>query len=122
MMDRPTPIPHLAGWLTPNREPPVQPLDGRWRPGGASRGRVASHPRERFRPAPLGQTRSSLQRHGISRLPEVASDKPERSRLEAYPLAYFHIDLAEVHTAEGPICLLVALDRTTEFAFPELHG
>src|ERR687897_692631 len=42
-----------------------------------------------------------LQRHGISRLPEVDGDKPRRSRFKAYPLGYFHIDIAEVHTADG---------------------
>ena len=64
-----------------------------------------------------------LQRHGISRLPEVDGDKPKpkRSRFKAYPLDYFHIDLAEVHTAEGRLYLLVAIDRTTKFAFVELH-
>jgi transposase-like protein len=71
-------------------------------------------------------TRSSLhrclQRHGISRLPEVDGDKPKRSRFKAYPLGDFHIDLAEVHTAEGRLYLLVAIDRTTKFAFVELHG
>lgn len=71
-------------------------------------------------------TRSSLhrclQRHGISRLPEVDGNKPKRSRFKAYPLGYFHIDLAEVHTAEGRLYLLVAIDRTTKFAFVELHG
>ena len=50
-------------------------------------------------------TRSSLhrclKRHGMSRLPEVDGDRPKRSRFKAYPLGYFHIDLAEVHTAEG---------------------
>jgi transposase InsO family protein len=70
-------------------------------------------------------TRSSLhrclQRHGISRLPEADGDKPKRSRCKAYPLGYFHIDLAEVHTAEGRLYLLVAIDRTTKFAFVELH-
>lgn len=70
-------------------------------------------------------TRSSLhrclQRHGISRLPEIDGDKPKRSRFKAYPLGYFHIDLAEVHTAEGRLYLLVAIDRTTKFAFVELH-
>lgn len=70
-------------------------------------------------------TRSSLrrclQRHGISRLPEVGGDKPKRSRFKAYPLGDFHIDLAEVHTAEGRLYLLVAIDRTTQSAFVELH-
>ena len=70
-------------------------------------------------------TRSSLhrclQRHGISRLPEVDGDKPKRSRFKAYPLGYFYIDLAETHTAEGRLYLFVAIDRTTKFAFVELH-
>ncbi|MGU3594095.1 IS481 family transposase, partial [Methylobacterium brachiatum] len=70
-------------------------------------------------------TRSSLhrclQRHGISRLPEVDGDKLKRSRFKVYPLGYFHIDLAEVHTAEGRLYLFVAIDRTTKFAFVELH-
>ncbi len=64
---------------------------------------------------------SCLQRHGISRLPEVDGDKPKRSRFKAYPLGYFHIDLAEVHTAEGRLYLLVAIDRTTKFAFVEIY-
>jgi transposase InsO family protein len=70
-------------------------------------------------------TRSSLhrclQRHGISRLPEVDGDKPARKKFKAYPIGYFHIDLAEVRTEEGKLYLLVAIDRTSKFAFVELH-
>ncbi len=70
-------------------------------------------------------TRSSLhrclQRHGISRLPEVEGTTPVRRKFKAYPLGYFHIDIAEVHTAQGRLYLLVAIDRTTKFAFVELH-
>jgi transposase InsO family protein len=70
-------------------------------------------------------TRSSLhrclQRHGISRLPDVEGDKPQRSKFKRYPLGYFHIDIAEVHTEEGRLYLLVAIDRTSKFAFVELH-
>ena len=47
-------------------------------------------------------TRSSLhrclQRHGISRLPDVEGDKPNRHKFKAYPIGYFHIDIAEVRT------------------------
>lgn len=50
-------------------------------------------------------TRSSLhcclQRHDISRLPEVEGDKPTKKKFKAYPLGYFHVDIAEVQTAEG---------------------
>jgi transposase InsO family protein len=70
-------------------------------------------------------TRSSLhrclQRHDISRLPNVTGDKPDRKKFKAYPLGYFHIDIAEVRTEQGKLYLLVAIDRTSKFAFIELH-
>ncbi len=70
-------------------------------------------------------TRSSLhrclQRHGISRLPDVEGNKPRPSKFKRYPIGYFHIDIAEVRTAEGKVYLLVAIDRATKFAFVELH-
>ena len=69
-------------------------------------------------------TRSSLhrclQRHGISRLPEVEGEKPKKA-FKAYPIGFFHIDIAEVHTEEGRLYMLVAIDRTSKFAFAELH-
>src|SRR5271167_485548 len=70
-------------------------------------------------------TRSSLhrclQRHGISRLPEVEGDRPDKRKFKAYPIGYFHIDIAEVRTEEGKLHLFVAVDRTSKFAFAELH-
>jgi Integrase core domain len=70
-------------------------------------------------------TRSSLhrclQRHGMARLPDTDGDKPKRSRFKAYPIGSFHIDIAEVHTEEGRLHLFVAIDRTSKFAFAELH-
>ena len=70
-------------------------------------------------------TRSSLhrclQRHGISRLPEVEGDKPDKRKFKTYPIGYFHIDIAEVRTEEGKLYLFVAVDRTSKFAFVELH-
>src|SRR5271155_87705 len=69
-------------------------------------------------------TRSSLhrclQRHGINRLPEVEGSKPGRKKFERYPIGYFHVDLAEVRTAEGKLYLFVAIDRSSKFAFVEL--
>jgi len=70
-------------------------------------------------------TRSSLhrclQRHGISRLPQIEGDKPDKRKFKPYPIGYFHIDIAEVHTEEGRLYLLVAIDRTSKFAYVELH-
>jgi len=62
-----------------------------------------------------------LQRHGISRLPEVG-DKPgsERKKFKTYPIGYFHVDIAEVQTQEGKLYLFVAIDRTSKFAYVEL--
>jgi len=69
-------------------------------------------------------TRSSLhrclQRHGISRLPEMGGDKPKRQKFRRYPIGYFHMDIAEVHTAEGKLYLFVAIDRTSKFAVAQL--
>ena len=70
-------------------------------------------------------TRSSLHRclqwHGISRLPDIEGDKPAKKKFKAYPISYFHIDIAEVQTGEGKLCLFVAIDRTSKFAYAELH-
>jgi transposase InsO family protein len=69
-------------------------------------------------------TRSSLhrclERHGISRLPEVDGDKPVRKKFKAYPIGYIHIDIAEVQTAEGKLYLYVAIDRTSKYAVVQL--
>jgi transposase InsO family protein len=71
-------------------------------------------------------TRSSLhrclQRHGISRLPEVTGENATKKPFKRYPLGYFHTDIAELRTAAGKIYLFVAVDRTSKFAFAQLHG
>jgi hypothetical protein len=70
-------------------------------------------------------TRSSLhrclQRHGISQLPDVEGSKPAKKKFKIYPIGFFHIDIAEVQTEEGKLHLFVAIDRTSKFAFVELH-
>src|ERR1700722_6439023 len=70
-------------------------------------------------------TRSSLhrclKRHGISRLPETEGDKPSKKKFKAYPIGYFHIDIAGVRTEEGNLYFFVAIDRTSKFAYAELH-
>ena len=70
-------------------------------------------------------TRSSLhrclQRHGISRLPNVEGEVSAKRKFKAYPIGYFHIDIAEVRMAEGKLYMFVAIDRTSKFAFVDLH-
>lgn len=41
-------------------------------------------------------------------------------KYKAYPIGFFHIDIAEVQTAEGKLRLFVAIDRTSKFAFTQL--
>src|SRR5262249_45741432 len=73
---------------------------------------------------PSRTSRSSLyrclQRHGISRLPETEGAKPSKKKFKTYPIGFFHIDIAEVQTAEGKRYLFVAIDRTSKFAFVRL--
>jgi len=69
-------------------------------------------------------TRSALhrcfQRHEISRLPDIEGDKSKRQRCKRYPIGFFHLDIAEVQTAEGKLYLFVAIDRTRKFAVTQL--
>ena len=62
-----------------------------------------------------------LERHGISRLPKDDSAKGERKRFKTYPIGFFHIDIAEVRCEDGKLFLYVAIDRTSKFAYAELH-
>ena len=61
-----------------------------------------------------------LERHGISRLPEVEGNKPAKEKFHSYPIGFFHLDIAELRSAEGKLYLLVAIDRTSKFAFVQL--
>lgn len=54
-------------------------------------------------------------------MPDVEGDKPVRSKFKAYPIGFFHIDIAEVRTEQGKLLMFVAIDRTSKFAFVELH-
>ena len=70
-------------------------------------------------------TRSSLhrclQRHGLSRLPDIVAVPKKKSRFKKYPIGYFHIDIAEVQSQEGKLHLFVAIDRTSKFVYIEVH-
>ncbi len=51
-----------------------------------------------LQPSIPGLTRSSLhrclQRHGISRLPDLEGDKPEKRKFKVYPIGFFHMERA----------------------------
>ena len=70
-----------------------------------------------------------MQRHGISRLPDVDvdvdvdvdGDKRDGKNFKRYPIGNFHIGITEVQTAEGKLYLSVAIDRTSKFPCAEFH-
>jgi hypothetical protein len=41
-----------------------------------------------------------LNRHAISRLPEIAGDKAAKKPFKRYRIGHFHLDIAEVRTEE----------------------
>lgn len=51
----------------------------------------------------------------------LPADKPGKKTFRRYPIGYFHNDIAEVQTVEGKLYLLVAVDRTSRFAFAQFH-
>ncbi len=75
-----------------------------------------------------------LQRHGISRVQDVEGDEPKRQLFRRYAIhcpagklqfksaerGFFHIDIAEVQTAEGKLHLFVGIDWTSKFAVTQL--
>jgi hypothetical protein len=43
-----------------------------------------------------------------------------RQLFKRYPIGFFHMDIAEVQTAEGKLYLFVGIDRTSKFAVTQL--
>lgn len=58
---------------------------------------------------------------GISRLPDVTGDRAPERKFTTCPIGCFHLDVAEVgaevRIAQGKLCLRVAIDPTSRFAF-----
>ena len=52
----------------------------------------------------------------------MEGDKPVRKTFKTYSIGFFHIDIAEVRTAERKLQLFVGVDRTSKFAFAQLVG
>ena len=47
--------------------------------------------------------------------------KTDKKKFKAYTIGYFHVDIAEIRTAEGKLHLFVAIERTSKFVFVQLH-
>lgn len=62
-----------------------------------------------------------LQRPGINHLPNFEGDKSAKKKFKQYPMGYLHIDIAQVYTEERRVYLFAAIDRTSKFAYAELH-
>lgn len=63
-----------------------------------------------------------LQRHGLSVLPKNGPAKPAKKKFKDYPPGFIHIDICEARTGEAKAYLYVAVDRTTKFAYAEVHS
>jgi hypothetical protein len=61
-----------------------------------------------------------LQRHGISRLPDVEEGKPGRQKFKRHPIRFFHFDIAEVRAAKGRLYLFVGTGRASNFTVTQL--
>jgi hypothetical protein len=61
-----------------------------------------------------------LRRHGIHCLPDAEGNEPAKHNFKAYPIGYFHIDIAEVQAAKEKLSLFVVIKRTSRFAFAQL--
>ena len=44
-----------------------------------------------------------------------------KRKFKTYPIAFFHIDIAEMRTEEGKLHLFVGIDRTSKFTFVGLN-
>jgi transposase-like protein len=63
-----------------------------------------------------------FQRHGCPKLEKGQSkEKTAKKHFKAYPIGYFHIDIAEVQTAQGKLYLFVGIDRTSKFCYARLY-
>ena len=63
-----------------------------------------------------------FQRHGCPKLEKMQNkQKVAKKHFKAYPIGYFHIDIAEVQTAQGKLYLFVAIDRTSKFCYARLY-
>jgi transposase InsO family protein len=69
---------------------------------------------------PRSSLHRCLKRHGISRLPQVEGEASPKRKFKAYPIGFFHVDIAEVRTAQGKLYLFVAIDRASKFAVARL--
>jgi hypothetical protein len=93
------------------RKPPLLPLDNGWSALQATMPHGTRAARHR-----------GLTRPGITRVPDLAGDKPANKPFKPYPIGSFPIDMAEVRTEAGKLRLFVAIARTCTFADAERHN
>lgn len=63
-----------------------------------------------------------FQRHGCPKLEKGdTKKKTAKKQFKAYSIGYFHMDIAEVQTAQGKLYLFVAIDRTSKFCYARLY-
>ena len=111
--------------------------EGPSRPSSRARKRRSSSPSARHTLLPLDDclyalqptiphlTRSSLhrclQRHGISRLPQVEGGKPTKRKFKTYPIGYFHIELPRCIPRKASSTCSSPSIAPQKFAFVRVH-
>ena len=77
-----------------------------------------------LKPSIPSLSRSNLyrcfKRHGVSKLERLSIPR-EKKKFKEYEIGYYHIDVAEVRSAEGKAYLFVAIDRICKFVYVELY-
>ncbi|MBA4719460.1 MAG: transposase [Nitrosopumilus sp.] len=70
-------------------------------------------------------TRSNLYRcllrHGLNRLPVDKGEKRVKKPFKHYRIGYVHVDISEIHTAEGKAYMFVGIERATKYAYVEVY-
>ncbi len=61
----------------------------------------------------------SLERHGISRLPENPDKGSKRGKFAATAIGYVQVDISELRLAQGKLNMFLAIDRVCKFTYVE---
>jgi hypothetical protein len=82
---------------------------------------LVSRPGRRHSRTSRGRPYRGWQGPGIRRLPAVAGDAPKQNQCRRDPIGSFPIDIAEVRTEGGKLCLCMAIDRPSKCADAARH-
>jgi transposase-like protein len=62
-----------------------------------------------------------LKRNGLNKNPPEFTEKRTAKEFKDYPIGFMHVDIAQVHMANGKAYLFVGIDRKTRYVYAELY-